>query len=380
MRQGSGENQIEAYPMDDKRFRSDRERDPIAELARLIAQGETHEESAPSDNRFREETVSDGYDKTPELPPAAQLAVDLNEYEQACECDEHCSGDQTYDVDDQPFPAEEEYQDNEVPRVRRHSLTLVMAIFGLALVGTACAIGYRDIFDGSRAPGLPPTIKAINETNRIASAPSEPQTESRGNAGQVRPATTGSIDNMVSRQQPPATIGSTKGAARASLPRASAPARPVTGQVVPNQAVPRVVAADPPAAPASIAAAPQRPGQSDGTDITAASNHGHLTAVPVAHANADGSAAVTAPVVASGYSVQVTSERSESRAQAAFRALQAKYPKQLSGHQPIIHRADLGAAGIFYRALVGPFASADKAAKICSGLKAAGGDCVIQKN
>ena len=379
MRQGSGENQIEAYPMDDKRFRSDRGRDPIAEIARLIAQGETHEESAPSDNRFREEIVSDGYDETPELPPAAQLTVDLNEYEQACECDEHCSGDQTYDVDDQPFPAEEEHQDNEVPRVRRHSLTLVMAIFGLALVGTACAIGYRDIFDGSRSPGLPPTIKAINETNRIASAPSEPQTESRGNAGQVRPATTGSIDNMVSRQQPTshnwvhesrrarfATAGEraryaghrsrgteTSGAARGGC-RSSCGSR-------------------------NHCRCPAAPRPIGWHGHTAASNHEHLTAVPVAHANADGSAAVTAPVVASGYSVQVTSERSESRAQAAFRALQAKYPNQLSGHQPIIHRADLGAAGIFYRALVGPFASADKAAKICSGLKAAGGDCIIQK-
>jgi hypothetical protein len=27
----------------------------------------------------------------------------------------------------------------------------------------------------------------------------------------------------------------------------------------------------------------------------------------------------------------------------------------------------------------GPFASAEKAAKLCSGLKAAGGDCIIQK-
>ena len=50
------------------------------------------------------------------------------------------------------------------------------------------------------------------------------------------------------------------------------------------------------------------------------------------------------------------------------------------GRQPIIRRADLGAAGIYYRALVGPFASAEKAAKLCSGLKAAGADCIIQKN
>jgi hypothetical protein len=32
------------------------------------------------------------------------------------------------------------------------------------------------------------------------------------------------------------------------------------------------------------------------------------------------------------------------------------------------------------RALVGPFASAKKAATSCGGLKAAGGDCIIQKN
>jgi len=89
---------------------------------------------------------------------------------------------------------------------------------------------------------------------------------------------------------------------------------------------------------------------------------------------------VTAPVLAAGYAVQVTSERSESRAQAAFRQLQVKYPNQLSGHQPIIRRVDLGAAGIYYRALVGPFASAEKATTMCRALKAAGGNCIVQKN
>ena len=70
----------------------------------------------------------------------------------------------------------------------------------------------------------------------------------------------------------------------------------------------------------------------------------------------------------------------EIRAQDAFQALQAKYPDQLRGRQAIVRRADLGAAGIHYRALVGPFGSAEKAAKLCSGLKAAGGDCIIRKN
>jgi len=57
--------------------------------------------------------------------------------------------------------------------------------------------------------------------------------------------------------------------------------------------------------------------------------------------------------------------------------LQAKYPNQLGGHQPIIRRADLGAAGIY--ALIGPFASVEKATKLCSALKAAGGNCIVQK-
>ena len=85
-------------------------------------------------------------------------------------------------------------------------------------------------------------------------------------------------------------------------------------------------------------------------------------------------------ILASGYAVQVTSERSEGGAQAAFLALQAKYPIQLSGRHPIIRRADLGAAGIYYRALVGPLRSAEEAKKLCSGLKAAGAKCIIQKN
>ena len=121
-------------------------------------------------------------------------------------------------------------------------------------------------------------------------------------------------------------------------------------------------------------------GPSSAGDVTAASNGAHLAAAPIAPAEANGAAAVTPPILASGYAVQVTSERSEGGAQAAFLALQAKYPIQLSGRHPIIRRADLGAAGIYYRALVGPLRSAEEAKKLCSGLKAAGAKCIIQKN
>ena len=80
-----------------------------------------------------------------------------------------------------------------------------------------------------------------------------------------------------------------------------------------------------------------------------------------------------------GYAVQVTSQRSEAEAQAEFRALQAKFPSQLGDRQPIIRRADLGAKGVYYRALVGPFASAE-AARHVQHLKAAGGSCIVQRN
>jgi hypothetical protein len=78
--------------------------------------------------------------------------------------------------------------------------------------------------------------------------------------------------------------------------------------------------------------------------------------------------------------VQLTSQRSEADAQAAYQTLQAKYPSQLGSRQAVIRRADLGPKGVFYRAMVGPFASMDEAAGVCSSLKAAGGTCLVQRN
>jgi len=81
-----------------------------------------------------------------------------------------------------------------------------------------------------------------------------------------------------------------------------------------------------------------------------------------------------------GYAVQVSSQRNEKEVQSSFRALQAKYPKLLGGREPMVRRTDLGAKGVYYRALVGPFVSAGQANEFCSNLKAAGGSCIIQKN
>jgi len=42
-------------------------------------------------------------------------------------------------------------------------------------------------------------------------------------------------------------------------------------------------------------------------------------------------------------------------------------------------RVDLGAKGIYYRTMVGPFGSTEVAALFCGNLKTAGGQCVIQR-
>ena len=90
--------------------------------------------------------------------------------------------------------------------------------------------------------------------------------------------------------------------------------------------------------------------------------------------------AVAADAAAGGYVVQVSSQRSEADAQASFRSLQEKFPSQLGGRTVIVRRADLGAKGIYYRVVTGPFASAGEADQFCGSLKAAGGNCIIQRN
>src|SRR5262249_50640700 len=83
-----------------------------------------------------------------------------------------------------------------------------------------------------------------------------------------------------------------------------------------------------------------------------------------------------------GYLVQIASQKTEADAQASFRAAQAKFSNLIGTMSPLIKRADLGDKGIYYRAMVGPFATEDEAKRLCSNLKIAGGDrsCVVQRN
>ena len=169
--------------------------------------------------------------------------------------------DEHHYAEDEAAPADHDYQETRNPG-RRTALVAVMAIFGLVVVGSAGAFGYRAMFGGSVLPTLPPIIKASNGPNKIAL---DPQAGAASNAAQAV-ATTGSTENLVSREEQPVTIDAPKSAPRVVStipivtngqsvmpPGMSGMPPATTGQTGPN----RVAAADSPwPAPPSTLPAP----------------------------------------------------------------------------------------------------------------------------
>ncbi|HZL32060.1 MAG TPA: SPOR domain-containing protein [Pseudolabrys sp.] len=185
-------------------------------------------------------------------------------------------------------------------------------------------------------------------------------------------------------------------------PAVTPPAPPAPSPVLaaPAQVASRAPVALP--APAPVAAAPQRLAMAADADFIPGSLPTRQF-IPVrypveyrpafvqtgrqaqadSHGNAKTNAKVKAKAntnaTAPGYAVyvQVTSQRSEAEAKAAYNSLRAKFPQILGDRQPVIRRADLGDKGIFYRAQIGPVSS-DQADEKCRQLKAVGGHCFIQ--
>jgi hypothetical protein len=183
----------------------------------------------------------------------------------------------------------------------------------------------------------------------------------------IRPDQFGGPDAAGAAPSPP------QPSARATAPRPAAPPMPKAA------AAPALPAGA--NAPLSIVPSQgQAPGAAPARTRMAVAQPTSLSPSAVGEAAPTSSTLPTSAAAGGGYAVQVTSQRSEADAQTAFRALQAKYPTQLGGHQSTVRRADLGSKGVYYRALVGPFASMEQAAGLCSSLKAAGGNCIVQRN
>jgi hypothetical protein len=80
------------------------------------------------------------------------------------------------------------------------------------------------------------------------------------------------------------------------------------------------------------------------------------------------------------YVVQVSAQKTEDEARASYQALQQKFPSVFGDREANIRRADLRDKGVYYWAQIGPFQTVDEANAFCGHLKAAGGQCIVQKN
>lgn len=344
------------------------------------------------------------------------------------------ASDAYYDDPSRTPQGEEAYEEDYAEERPRHGMMKLVAVLaGLAVIGAGGALGYRTIFGGS-ASGPPPVIKANTAPSKIVPAPAA-EASNKQIYDRVGDASQG--ERVVSREEKPIEVKvDTRQAARAVFPGAGAssnaqdaamataspplntdPGGPSSAEPKKIRTVtirpdgtgstpaPRPAAASPAERIASAApvpaAAPARPATEPNA---AAKPNGPLSLSPqVANAEASArpafptppkpaTAAVAAPtrvaavppaaaeVASGGYTVQISSQRSETEAQASFRSLQTKFPSLLSDRQPIIRRADLGDKGIYFRAMVGPFASGEQAVQFCGSLKSAGGQCVVQRN
>src|SRR5262245_28700704 len=332
-----------------------------------------------------------------------------------------------YEQDAAQYGEEEYYEDAPPPR-RRFAVTAIAGVCALAVVGTAGAFGYRALFGSSTTNQQPPVIKADAGPTKVVPAAAGKDAQSSKLITE-RVNERGQSEKLVSREEQPidkpATVVLSQAVQQSALGSGvvgSEPKKVRTIAIRPDQSADGMpqgaaaVAAAPPIR--SAAQAPRAPATRPSADNAIAepepstnSNPPARGAQPVRQAtpapnvplslSPDTSPARTqappsqtaavspqaaAPAPAAGSSpgsgtfVQVSSQRSEGEAQAAYRSLQAKYPSQLSGRELSIQKAELGAKGTYYRAMIGPFASANEASEWCSSLKAAGGQCLVPRN
>jgi hypothetical protein len=233
---------------------------------------------------------------------------------------------------------------------------------------------------GSVSAGAGPPADAAVQNSPVPPAPSPPAPAPAAAAAPA-PAPAPAAPSAPAPAEPKKIHTVTIKADQVGAPAALAAPPAARAQAHPSQAAPMPgAAATPPAGssgPLSIT-----PGSQGGAAAAAPPpQRARVATAPVAVASAGSVSGVQAGASSGGgYAVQITSQRTATEAQASFRELRAKFPNQLGGREPIIRRADLGEKGTFYRALVGPFPSTEQAAELCSGLKAAGGSCIVQRN
>jgi hypothetical protein len=80
-----------------------------------------------------------------------------------------------------------------------------------------------------------------------------------------------------------------------------------------------------------------------------------------------------------GWGVQLIGSPSQASALASFQQMQRAYKNLLMARQPLVVQSKVGTSGSWYRVRVATD-SRSEAEKLCSGLRAAGGSCLVQRN
>ncbi len=325
---------------------------------------------------------------------------------------------------DDPYGYQHGYKDDaeaEAPK-RRGGLTTVVAVLALAVVGTGAAFAYRT-YVGSPRNGAPPIIKADTSPTKIV-----PASAADGSKVPDRLASADGTEKIVPREETPVDVNASVSSnprvvfpppnlnqnpsTVASVTQTTPPSANFGSGLMPNSqprkiktltvssddadtaaaTAPAPVAQPPASKPAPPVRTVRTAPASTANAYANANSAGPLSLAPQAiqngpapHAqmatNAPEPIAPSAPSVTSGgYMVQVSSQRNEADAQSSYRVLQSKFPTVLGSRSSTIKRADLGEKGVYYRAMVGPFGSAEEASQVCGSLKSAGGQCVVQRN
>ncbi|BBE71044.1 SPOR domain-containing protein [Oharaeibacter diazotrophicus] len=202
--------------------------------------------------------------------------------------------------------------------------------------------------DEGSAAGLPP-LDASEQTSEPAIVPPP--------AVAVAPVTVAPV-TVAPTAEPPTSV------------EAVLPPPPEAPKPRPAKPAPAPVAHDGPLDLAATAAAPAPASRAVAPTQVAAVDP---AAAPVAAAPT-----ASTPAPAGGAYVQVSSQRSEAAALAAFEAMRRKNPGVLGGLSADVQRADLGAKGVYYRVRV-PQPSKEQAVALCQSLKSAGIDCLIAR-
>jgi hypothetical protein len=410
--------------------------DPLAELARLIGQTDPFNDFAKRGGHKLESVKSDArpapewlarpmpshhedaeYDPQP-APQAYAAPHQANQYEtpahggtsyepaHADGAHDDYQGDDRYRValpsgqyDPDSYYAEDGHlppqADEGVIHRRRGGLITIAAVVGLAVVGTAGAFGYRALTSGSGTAAAPPIIKADPTPAKTVPAPA------------AAPTTTASVDSkpfqdrvaapaperVVPREEQPVSLPTAPPVApapRAMAPQPSAQAAaplvappPPTSANEPKRVKTVTIRQDNSGVDSSATASTPPAAQQQRAPAAKQSNAGPMAIAPHADPSSRSKMAARTPAAAAAggpYVVQVSAQKTEDEARASYRSLQQKYASVLGSREASIRRADLGDKGVYYRAQIGPFASAEQANSFCGDLKAAGGQCIVQKN